>query len=254
MKLSLRLMALAMLVCAVLASCKKNDANSPSPALKAKAQTELLGSPRIKYMIQNGDTLKFYYNAQGNPDSIIRRVVGTGSPSYRFNYDANGRLITFIAFYNDFYFETAQKFFYSLPAYPVADSIYNFGFYYGSVLVPTANSQKVTTNYTWDLQGRIQSMDRTLLIPNNPITQHYDFNYNTAGNLTSYLATDSSKNLKSLHRVWQLLSKDFSVNNGFMATSYNQQLPTTIPNLTAGDPGGDFINGIWLGGTQIVYE
>ncbi|RAJ87512.1 hypothetical protein CLV59_101263 [Chitinophaga dinghuensis] len=254
MKLSLRPMALAMLVCAVQSSCKKNDINSPKPS--AKAQTELLGSPRIKYLLQNGgtDTLKFYYNAQGNPDSIIRKVTSTGYPSYRFNYDANGRLTTFIAFYNEFYFEYAQKFFYSIPSYPVQDSIYNFGFYYGNVLVPSSQSQFMTTNYFGDYLGRIKAIDRTIWIPGNPTTNHLDFNYNTAGNLTGYLTTDNNKNLKSLHRVWQLLSNDFSVNNGFIATSYNQQLPTAIPALNGGDPAGDFIHGIWLGGAQIIYE
>ncbi|MBV8253882.1 MAG: hypothetical protein JO154_14865 [Chitinophaga sp.] len=249
MKLPLHLMALAMLACTVLASCKKNDPCWHLPSNK----------PKIKQLIwqldKKPDTLNFYYNSKGAPISIIRQSVSTGYPNYRFNYDAQGRLITFIAYYNDFRFEKAYKFFYGKNDFPVSDSIYLGGFYNGNVLMRDGYSEVLTTTYSWDNQHRITSMDRNMIGAYPPIILHYTFNYNSAGNLTGYRTTDNKTNIKSLHPVWQLLSLDFSKNNGFIAPNYNiHQLPTSIPAIDGADPAGDFIYNIWLANNQVIYE
>src|ERR1700754_4288464 len=46
------------------------------------------------------DTLKFSYNAAGNPVTITRKQPATGAPNYVFRYDNKGRMTTLIGSYS----------------------------------------------------------------------------------------------------------------------------------------------------------
>ncbi len=243
MKQFLRLTALAALVCTILGSCKKNDPNWQNPFAKA----------RIKALIyNNNDTLKFEYNAKGNPTKITRHQNSTGSPSYRFNYDQNDRLLNCISYYTENTFERAQVFFYDNNGRVVNDSVYLWGEYYGNVIVGNPHISHGRGTYTWDNQNRIATIDRIFTGPFNS-DSHDKFKYNTTGNLDTYTVNDGKPNIRQLHPIWQLISGDFSVNNGFVANTYNgRQLPVNVGNV--GYPASNFIPELSLYNVEVIYE
>ncbi|RAJ87511.1 hypothetical protein CLV59_101262 [Chitinophaga dinghuensis] len=241
-------MAMAVLLCAALPSCKKFDTTWPNNPLRP---------PRIKQLIYKTDysqidTIKFEYNAKGDPSRILRSHVSTGYPSYRFNYDQHGRLLNYIGYYTDSTFEYARLFFYDTHGKVVNDSIYTWGEYYGNVFIGNTHVPHGRGTYTWDSQNRIATIDRVFSGP-FPYTTHEEFTYNTDGNLTVYPTNDGKPNIRLINPIWQLISGDYSKNNGYIATSYNnKQLPLEIPTVDYRT--SSLINNLSLSAVQVIYE
>lgn len=184
---------------------------------------------------------------------MIRSFVGTGSPNYLFRYDKQHRLTDYIGVYSDAnYFETWHHYVYDNKKgnkgnMPVTDTMYTFGEVgTGPLPLPDHYSLKYT-DFSYDSYGRIVKAVEVDVRP-FPATRTVVYHYNAAGNLdlitttypdgeTSESNFDDYDNKVNLHRtnsVWQLIDRDYSVNNAFTAVTYTANgLPALIGSPTS---------------------
>lgn len=213
------------------------------------------------------DSAVFSYNSKGNPTSMTRSWVGTGSPDYLFRYDKKNRLTDVIGVYSDAnYFETWHHYVYDNKRnLPVADSVYTFGEVgNGPLPLPGYYSLRYA-DLSYDSYGRIVKAVDVDVRP-YPGQSTSVYHYNAVGNLdaitTSYpsgevLVTDidTYDNKVNLHRtnpVWQLIDRDYSVNNAFTAVSYSSNgLPTVIGTPTSHSM---LLGYITIGEMEIIYS
>lgn len=194
------------------------------------------------------DSAIISYNSKGNPVSIIRSYVGTGSPNYLFRYDKQNRLTDIVGAYsNPNYFETWHHYVYGKNKggkndLPITDSVYIFGTV-GNGPLPEPDYYSLRyTDFTYDSYGRIIKAVEVDVRP-YPGTNTLYYHYNSAGNLeeittdapagksmaSNISAYDNKVNPHRTHPIWQLIDRDYSVNNPAVAMSYNAYgLPTVI--------------------------
>lgn len=174
-------------------------------------------------------TLNFAYNAAGNPvNAVTPPPPGTtGFPNVYFSYDKFNRVSEFISYYwlvldsNSRVNLTGTSYLqYIKYAYaddnpasmPVRDT-FRFGQYPGGPIMYVGV-------YEYDRDGRITK--RTT--PVNPIDNTKTYEYDANGNLILPGVTyDSGKNYRGRNKVFMLIDKNYSVNNPFIATSYNAE-------------------------------
>lgn len=232
-----------------LAGCKKGD----EKLLENNPTAELKGCPIeriIYYRFPDTDTITFTYNSWDDPVSGTRSRVTTGAPNYEFRYDKKHRLTDFIGWYGGDGAEYWHKYFYDNAgsnANIIADSVYafvriqkgNIAQYYGAGL----------TVFAYDKKGRI-IMDSTKWRGSSGVTvNHYSYNEN--GNLRGK-QYDENLNPHRTNKIWMFLDRDYSVNNPFVADSYNlHRLPTKI-NLD-GKPAFLVLANNYLLNAQLIY-
>lgn len=178
------------------------------------------------------DSAVFVYNVKGDPVSVTRTIPTTGHPNFLFSYDAHRRLTDYIGVYGDgVHFEFRRRYSYDSKNRIVQDTTYTFG-----VLTdppPQGFLERITT-YTYDSRNRIIRLDE--LHPPSGSTATIRYYYNQKGNLEkidngsiTLLTYDNKVNMHRTHPVWQLIDRDFSVNNPFGAVTYNKRgLPVKI--------------------------
>jgi len=163
----------------------------------------------------------FTYNAFGNPVNITRPRVGTGNPDYLFKYDKYHRLSEMIKYYEGYHgYETWDKFYYNNKSQIVRDSGYGFGSIVDSVPQPSIGSG--TIDFAYDTEGRIKmEIDsfyfRGVLSFARPILYTYDAKGNLEG--ASY---DDKLSMYRTNSVWMFITRDYSINNRFIAKQYNE--------------------------------
>lgn len=203
----------------------------------------------IKGFYGNSDAYIVYYNAKGDPDSLIdNNPVGEiGNSRYFFRYDNLDRLSDFmwaetISSGMPWFAIVWHKYIHVRPDYIVDTTMT----YVGDVRLPAppaANAAYYTiTAFTLDIFGRIVkkwSIQEANEPPHAPVltsTFAYDFRGNQVRSDPG-LTYDDKVNVYRTNRVWQFLYNDYSLNNvlkadGSLAPSYNEfGLPLSLPNL-----------------------
>jgi hypothetical protein len=182
------------------------------------------------------ESLVFSYNSFADPVSIIRvPELGTGLPSsYFFKYDKKHRLTDFISMDAKGTAYTWNRYFYENPGSTkiVLDSFYTFPLIVNGVLTPDPKRGALADYPSYDKKGRIikDSIHYTDFINNTIITVN-NYSYNAAGNRTDggYDSYDDKINIHRTNKIWMFLDRDYSVNNPFVADSYNSiGLPTKV--------------------------
>ena len=166
----------------------------------------------------------FTYNNQGNPQQVINDYVATGNPNLLFKYDKYNRLIQFVRPYNNGNYETMDKYGYNSKNQIVHDTLYVFGDFVDSAALPTKYPNRYT-NYEYDVQDRITSQTDSIFGTGNILiaVTHESYSYDAQGNLVSPgVVYDGKLNIRRTNIIWMFITRDYSVNNPFIATAYNE--------------------------------
>jgi len=177
------------------------------------------------------DTVTFHYNIYGDPDSATYPPNSPFANLY-FRYDTHHRLKDYIYGYSDrnsaiFWIRYHYANDYSRNAfvdsdYILPDQMFHFPPHTAGGAGPA------WANYTYDSLGRITVADF------NSGSETVFFNYDAHGDLIfsadqNFNGPDDKVNLNRTSKVFQFLSFDYSVNNRFIAKTYNHYgLPTDI--------------------------
>jgi len=233
-------------------ACKKDDHHPCGPQRCQVLQ--LKGN--LGY--SDDDSIVINYNNKGNPVSMIKPVPATGFPSYLFWYDKQGRLTDYIGIYmNGDTYEFRHHYVHDNKKRIISDTMHVFGRLSELPFNPGAVSN--ITNYKYDAQDRI--IQSQFIVPDNPAYNYtYYYSYNTQGNLekitdnngtVTTFTYDNKVSMVSLHPIWQFLSRDYSRNNPFSASSYNAYgLPTAIDT---GSKGFAYFAGVLYVKVNITY-
>lgn len=219
-------LAVVCLIVIEFAGCKKGD----EKYLEQHPTADLKQCPIERIIYQSlirMDTLNLFYNSWGDPVSSTRTQRGTGHPNYEFRYDKKHRLADYIGLYEDGTGgEYWHKYFYDNPGNdnPTSDSLYTFITLQNGVI--TRYQDAAMTFYTYDKAGRIIK-DSTLWHGGySTVINHYSYDVN--GNLEGH-QYDQNLNPHRTNKIWMFLDRDYSVNNPFVADSYNaHKLPTKL--------------------------
>ena len=198
------------------------------------------------------DTVRFSYNAAGDPVSAIRVQASTGNPNWFFRYDTHGRLTDLIGRYgttDQGGAERWNRYFYDAQGRIVKDSAYDFPGVVDDrpVIDPIYYTGVDIVLYEYDLKNRVSK--ETFIAGNFTLVTNYT--YDAHGNRMAPVVTQTSGTRTSLavrtyddkinyHRtskVWMFIDKDYSVNNPLTATyDYNGfGLPITIVSADGAD-------------------
>ena len=171
-----------------------------------------------------GDTAHyvFTYNKLGDPVSVINDKVSTGNPNMLFKYDKYNRLREMIRPYTNGSYESWNRYGYNNKNQIVRDTSFAFG-------LMTANGPEETTrnfaytDYVYDAQNRIVGETDSIFNAGaffflEKITYEYDSKGNRVVFQTSY---DNKLNPLRTNKIWMFVTKNYSVNNPFVANSYN---------------------------------
>jgi hypothetical protein len=238
-----------------IAGCKKYDnlPGCPTP----DCQIVKLGGN-----IPDFDSVVISYNGKGNPVAMVRTQASTGSPNYEFRYDKKQRVTDFIGVYENGGFEFWHRYAYDQHNRVITDSIYKFG-WFGPGPLPEQYAEQYSS-FTYDSHNRIVKAVDVFKVPAPTVWTSF-YHYNAAGNLDSvvtifpdgrgstiFTSYDNKINMHQLHPVWQLIDRDYSVNNHFTALSYNAQgLPTVIP---AKEAASNFASIPFYGNLEVFYK
>lgn len=197
---------------------------------------------RIVKIEDTGDagTLTFYYNSHGNPDSIASSIGNTGFNSVWFKYDNKQRLIE-SAYYSweQDRFIYWSKYYYDNKGRIVKDTSYTYGRIVNGQ--PSWHSQNNYSEYEYDSKDRITKVSTknqdpysgNWLLPSED-TYSYDADNNQVRTGVVY---DNKLSIYRTNKVWMFMSRDYSVNNPFTATSYNNKhLPVKYEKIGAQQP------------------
>ncbi|ATL48786.1 hypothetical protein COR50_17350 [Chitinophaga caeni] len=241
MRVSLFASACVMLAGALLSGCLK-DPHLPPPGNPFCKITKVKGDLHFQ---KDVDSYRITYDKKGNPESIVRGIVGTSSPNYLFLYDQKGRLTDFYGVYlNPTAFDIWHRYSYDAKNRIILDSTYEFGEVGpGNVPIPSPGRPYLgvrnIATYSYDHLDRIVRSTDTYGHDTVFMTRLYT--YNGAGNLTSVeersdggsttisYTYDNKVNYHRLHPIWQFLDRDYSMNNPLPVAAYNTYgLPTSI--------------------------
>src|ERR1700754_93994 len=106
------------------------------------------------------DTLKFSYNAAGNPVTITRKQTGTSQLDYVFRYDKKGRMTTLIGSYGPspnptVGIEVWNKYFYDATGRIVLDSVYFFPDVVDGQPIAGEHGSAFIVKYEYDAKDRV---------------------------------------------------------------------------------------------------
>lgn len=210
-------------------SCQKKSVTPPKEESNCKITA---------FTFQQGSAT-FNYNSFGNPTSVLFSNVGTGNPHGLFRYDIYNRLTDYIGSYSGatdpnnlpptMVFEYWNRFVYAdnNPAsMPIRDTTRAIGLYINGAFGQV--SQIRTNDYSYDTQGRITQIDtREGAFGMSKVNYVYDANGNLILPNVTY---DMKRNYRTTSKVLMLIDRNYSVNNPFVATTYNAEgYPTTFP-------------------------
>jgi len=174
-------------------------------------------------------TWVFTYNSSGNPISVIGSFPYTSNPNYTFFYDKHERLIQFVSPYTNGYYDQWSRYGYNNKGQIVIDTNYAFGIFAGPNPLPSP--YLTITYYDYDALGRIIHTKDVHYSQEVYITTTEKFyNYDANGNLSDGSVYDNKLNAHRTNAIWMFLKKDYSLNNPFIATQYNEyNLPVICP-------------------------
>ncbi|NML23649.1 hypothetical protein HHL16_22405 [Pseudoflavitalea sp. G-6-1-2] len=190
---------------------------------------------RIREITDIGEPkkLSFFYNKYGNPDSIVSSNVSTGYQSLLFRYDNKQRMIE-----SQYYPENPRSFIYWSKYYydnkgRIAKDTSHL---WGSIVngQPTWHWGDYFHSYEYDNKDRIIKITRYWRAAGSTeppaFSDVQNFAYNEDGNLTrSGVVYDNKLSMFRTHKIWMFMARDYSINNPFTATGYNDKgLPTRI--------------------------
>ncbi|MDH7462858.1 hypothetical protein QEG73_16305 [Chitinophagaceae bacterium 26-R-25] len=210
-KSSLLCIALAALILTCFVGCKKNEI-----CLKC-IPPDLTDTKILRYYGDlYSDSIRLMgtvnYNKFGDPVSILKNGgAGTGNPNCFFWYDNKRRLSDYIGFYNNNVgYEFWHRYYYDNKDRIVLDSMYVFGFMKDNKPNKIAD-RRIT--YKYDDMDRMSQLTVTESFGNYTWTQ--DFAYDERGNLQTFgpLQYDNKYNPHLLHKIWQFIEQDYSINN-----------------------------------------
>lgn len=184
---------------------------------------------------QNGtkDTVRFTYNAAGDPVTGIRAHPGTGYPNWYFRYDKQGRFTDLIGTYNRVEtgaVESWVRWFYDGQGRIVKDSLYTYPAVVNDrpAFDPKYTAVEISL-FEYDVKNRVskESFETGGFI----IVTNYT--YDAHGNLigpSSKRVYDDKINYHRTNKIWMFIDKDYSVNNPVTAAyDYNAfGLPISI--------------------------
>jgi YD repeat-containing protein len=156
------------------------------------------------------------YNAQGNPVSVTGRGGGTGTTNRKFEYDSLNRLIHYAEIFYNGIAELGHRYSYEDSGKVITDSIYTMYGINGRLVLEL------------DEKGRVIKTTSTGPYPGMTVTT---YSYDERGNLVMPgVVYDDQVNMHRTNKVFQLIDRDYSKNNPFIADAYNKTgLPTKIP-------------------------
>jgi hypothetical protein len=174
------------------------------------------------------ETMVFAYNSFGDPVTVTQLPrPNTGAPNYVFVYDKKRRLTEMLGLYSGgnsglFY----HKYFYANPGNSniVVDSNYIFPVFQNGTLI---QYYRASASYlTYDKAGRI--IKDSTKYQDEPRPRIDNYVYDANGNLSGR-SYDDHTNINQTHAIWMFVNRDYSVNNPFVADTYNSEgLPTMI--------------------------
>ncbi|HVS96838.1 MAG TPA: hypothetical protein VHE54_10140 [Puia sp.] len=195
------------------------------------------------------DTLTFNYDKWGNPTTIIRPRPSTGTPNFEFRYDANHRLTDYIGTYtNHIVAEFWHRYIYNAHGLITTDSMYVFPAIVNGQIDHSVGDARAS-QLTYDRLGRI--------IKEVPAYGLYDslvFSYDAAGNRTDEGPFDDKVNFHRTNKIWMFIDRDYSINNPFIATSYNKAwLPLHFSWITSEGFFASFLYQNYLQDATVTY-
>ena len=222
-QLSVRLAAVIFIISIV--GCEKTE----TKVFRDKADVKKCPISQINYSTccNYKDTMVFAYNSWGDPISITQLPFPkTGAPNYIFKYDKKRRLTEMLALYSGGSGgEVWHKYIYENPGNSniVVDSTYYFPQFQNGTLISYYGAS--ASYLTYDKADRIIK-DSTVYQGTSTRVENYVYDAN--GNLSGRLYDDRT-NINQTHAVWMFVNRDYSVNNPFVADTYNSEdLPTRI--------------------------
>jgi hypothetical protein len=167
---------------------------------------------------------RFYYNRYGNPDSVIYEKVSTWEPNMLFRYDSKQRLRECLEYYHsstEYLYEEWHKYGYNNRNQAVIDTIYLMGQIKGNPETDPNTGRRISYLF-YDAKGRIVKDSLFYRPPENIPPKVTIYEYDSYGNrVRPGMVYDNYLNIHQLHPIWQLLDRDYSVDNPFAAVSYN---------------------------------
>ena len=216
-------------------SCQKNLENKSG--VDEISGTPLPGQPtycRIESIRENPNRFDeryrlVLYDEYENPVAITTPVLGTGINYHQFRYDQWHRLKDYIAYLNGGQFQTWHIYGYDNSGRIGYDTLYWFG-QLGEK--PTNYWFREYQAFEYDNQNRIIRINYHNDQGNSGVV---NYEYDAAGNLihpaSEGVTYDNKINLNRTNDIWMFLSRDYSMNNPFGATSYNAAgYPTKMSN------------------------
>lgn len=176
------------------------------------------------------DTLKFSYNAAGNPVTIMRNQTGTSRLNYFFQYDKKNRLTNLIGGYGNTPtsgLEIWNRYFYDASNRIVLDSVYFFPELVNGQPTAGEYGSAYIVKYEYDGKDRVTKASYE---EGQPITYVETYSYDASGNKTGN-SYDNKVNFHQTNKIWMFLDREYSVNNPVTSASYTYNstgLPVTI--------------------------
>lgn len=252
--LSVRYAYTVFMVLVLSACCKKKIDPPPDNSFPCKIQWIAALSEGANDPGLYPDTLRFSYDSYGSLTTISRmRSTDVIYPNYTFWYD-NQRRVTDVIGTGSLPVTTGNSFqswhkLYYTNGRITLDSLFIFGRIDGrrpNGFSGAGPNLSLVSTYQYDSLGRIKQA--TDLTPGT-FTQTQYFTYGATGNLAridqigGYITTpttdttvgifpigDSYVNPNKGYPIFQFLNRNYSQNNQFIATAYNEEgLPTIIP-------------------------
>ena len=220
------------------------------------------------FLIGGTDTVRFTYNAAGDPVTALRVHPSTGEPNWFFRYDAHGRFTDLIGRYgttDNGFTESWNRYFYDGHGRIIKDSAYFFpnevngqptidSIYRTSVEIalyeydPKDRVSKETfidkgftlvSTYTYDTRGNRQT---PIVVETSPTGGAPIASLTVGHGIPAQATYDNMINYHRTSNIWMFIDKDYSVNNPLTAAyDYNSyDLPVSIIPVDSTD--GNFLS------------
>lgn len=206
----------SLLAVSIFISCRKIDFRFKDPARQC----------RITNITEDFDFLgnllhrSVVYNEWGNPTIVtyLPDEVGTGNPTFTFEYDSKQRLIKTDGF-------STHSYTYNSKGLATLDSV---------VSNYAGQDSRYEEKLTYDVYGRVIKIVSKYYYsgigdPDVGTVTTKEFKYDSRGNLIiPGMVYDNKPGIYRTHPVWMFVHRDYSVNNLVGATKYNNRgLPLT---------------------------
>lgn len=204
----------------VLFSCKKKD------VVVLPGGEKLCRIERLSPAAISQKEFIFNYNSKGNP--ILIESVGYGRRQFDFMYDSKNRLVDLIEISPEFgrSFSIWHKYSYDANDRVIVDSIFKD---FDIISNRPFKARIKTVDYLeYDAKDRIiRTYKKSKAGTEQNITVYtYDANGNRTDISSIY---DTKMNLHRTHKIWQLIDRDYSMNNPLGMMEYNSYNAFGLP-------------------------